>query len=166
MDPKSDIYAKAFAELASIDSQIAALENRRSGLRQFVELGQRLFVTGHAELTAPMATVEAGGSLSERPASTTPREQSLKARVLALSKQAIQDRGPQPTSALVEYVEAAGVIITGVHKPTTVSVILSRSAEFKSDRTQGWSLLSPQEKTPQDVTASAGSPTAKAVSAT
>ena len=168
MDQNSDIYAKAFAELASIDRQIAALEKRRSGLRQFVELGRQLFVTAHADLTAPMPILQASGGPSERApsATATPREQSLKARVLALSKQAILERGPQTTGALVEYVETAGVIVTGVHKPTAVSVILSRSDEFKSDRTLGWSLVNPQEKTPQDARTSTGSSTAQAVSAT
>jgi hypothetical protein len=70
----------------------------------------------------------------------------LKARVLALSKRAIQDHGPQSTNALVAYIEAAGVTVTGAHKPTTVSVILSRSDEFKSDRKVGWVLTEPAQK--------------------
>jgi hypothetical protein len=89
------------------------------------------------------------------------REASLKARVLALSKQAIQKAGPLSTRELLALIESAGVEVTGADKPTTVSVILSRSDEFKSDRTVGWTLVDPQkELTPQDVGASAGSSTA------
>ena len=38
-----DTYSKAKTELAEIDAQIAALQQRRVGLRQFVELGQTLY---------------------------------------------------------------------------------------------------------------------------
>jgi hypothetical protein len=114
-----------------------------------------------------MATVEASGGPGERPAPATPREQSLKARVLSLSRKAILDHGPHSTADLVEYVEAAGVTITGAHKPTTVSVILSRSEDFRNIRGLGWKLTnSEKEKTPQDAPTSTGSSTAQAVSTT
>ena len=153
MDNQTDIYAKAFAELSGIDAEIASLEKRRTVLRQFVDLGQKLYAgRAHADLRAPSVVVQASGG----PA--IPRDQSLKARVLALAKQAIQQRGPQSTSALVEYVESAGVAVTGAHKPTTVSVILSRSDSFLSDRKHGWVLTDPSQKelTPQDAPTSAG----------
>lgn len=47
--------------------------------------------------------------------------------------------------------------LTGSDKPTTVSVILSRSEEFVSDRSRGWSLAPQEEKTPQDAATSEGS---------
>lgn len=167
MNQTSDIYARAFAELAGIDSEIAALEKRRATLRQFIELGQRLFAErAGADLRAPSPTLQASGGPSTKfgtpTVTTTTREQSLKARVLALAKQAIQERGPQSTADLVAYVEAAGVVVTGAHKPTAVSVILSRSDEFKSDRKLGWVLIDTTQKelTPLDAPTSAGSSTA------
>ena len=86
----------------------------------------------------------------------------MKARILGLAEQAIKARGPQSTAALLEFVEAAGVEVTGAHKPTTVSVILSRDDRFKSDRKVGWTLVEPIQKelTPQDARTSAGSSTA------
>jgi hypothetical protein len=152
MDQNTDIYAKAASELASIDAQISALEKRRMALRQFVDLGQKLYAAGlSADLRAPMVQLEASGGPTVRfgtpTATVTPREQSLKARVLALSKRAIQERGPQSTVSLVEYIETAGVPVTGAHKPTTVSVILSRSDEFRNVRGTGWTLIeSPQKE--------------------
>jgi hypothetical protein len=164
MDQSIDIYAKAASELASIETQIAALEKRRTALRQFVELGQKLYaVQGEVHLRMPSVKLEMSGGPQYQfgTPSTTPRDQSLKARVLALAKKAIQERGPQSTAALVEYVEAAGVEVTGAHKPTTVSVILSRSADFESDRKAGWKLVDLfEEQNPQDAATSAGSSTA------
>ena len=161
MEHANDFYAKAASELAKIDGQIAALEKRRIVLRQFVDLGQKLYA-GHAsvDLRALMPTLEASGG-PQYIAVATPREQSLKARVVALSKRAIQENGPQSTLALVAYIESSGVRVTGAHKPTSVSVILSRANEFQNVRGIGWTLNSPQkEKNPQDATTSAGSSTA------
>jgi hypothetical protein len=150
MDQNTDIYAKAASELASIDAQIASLEKRRSALRQFIELGQRLFTGSVLDLQPgnvyPANSLGPTTRMGTPTATTTTREQSLKARVLALSKQAIQEQGPQSTNALVAYIEDAGVTVTGAHKPTTVSVILSRSDEFKSDRKVGWVLTEPAQK--------------------
>jgi hypothetical protein len=61
----------------------------------------------------------------------------------------------RPTVQLVEAIEATGLTITGKDKNVTVSVILSRSDEFVSDRTRGWSLIA--EKTPADAATSPGS---------
>lgn len=166
MEHANDFYAKAATELAEIDGQIAALEKRRIVLRQFVDLGQKLYAHANADIRAPAATLQASGGptlakLGTPTATATPREQSLKARVLALSKRAIQERGPQSTTDLVSYIESAGVAVTGAHKPTTVSVILSRSDEFQNVRGSGWSLIPAQkELTPQGAPTSAGSSTA------
>jgi hypothetical protein len=151
MDNSKDFYAKAASELAEIDGQIAALEKRRIVLRQFVDLGQKLY--------AEQAAAQQGGTITlvtthrvpvgfgTPTAIATSREQSLKARVEALSKRAIQERGPQSTVALVDYIESSGVLVTGAHKPTTVSVILSRSDEFRNVRGTGWTLVeSPQKE--------------------
>lgn len=79
----------------------------------------------------------------------------MKARVLELSRGLILTHGPLHTGQLVTMIEAEGQPITGKDKNTTVSVILSRSDEFVSDRSRGWSLA--VEKTPGDVAASPGS---------
>lgn len=78
----------------------------------------------------------------------------MKARVLDLSRNAINMHGPLHTTQLVELIEQTGLEITGKDKNITVSVILSRSDDFVADRSRGWSLA---EKNPQDVAASAGS---------
>lgn len=162
MENQTDIYARAAAELAAVDAQILALEKRRQALRQFVELGQRLFGgTGHADVQLPSlvisATGNASGSFGRPSASTTTRDQSMKARILALCKQALEEKTPRSTRDLLAYVEAAGVEVTGADKPTTVSVILSRAPEFENTRGIGWYLISQKGQTPHDVAASAGS---------
>lgn len=150
MDTQHDLFAKAEADLRSVEAQIASLTKRRSELAEFIALGRKLY--GQQSVTATMAKVN---EAVER--IRTSRENSLKASVLSLTHQAIQQHGPQTTAQLVAALEAQGVQITGKDKNTTVSVILSRSDEFVSDRRNGWSLA---EKNPQDVAASAGSSTA------
>lgn len=160
MDENTDFYAKAASELASIDAQIAALEKRRTVLRQFVELGRQLFADAKRQ-TASNLTGTLFGSAASQPStkfglpSTATREGSLKARILTLSRRAIEERGPTHTRDLVAYIESHGVEVTGADKNTTVSVVLSRSDGFKSDRATGWSLV--QKETPQDAPTSAGS---------
>lgn len=161
MENITDIYAKAAAELSSVDAQIAALEKRRIALRQFVELGRQLYAGhGHAQITLPAVQLDASGT------STPPnkfirfqnaRESSMKARILALSREALSKAPYLHTVQLIDYIEQHGVAVTGANKSTTVSVILSRDHDFVSDRTRGWSLV---KKNPQDVAASAGSSTA------
>jgi hypothetical protein len=168
MDQNLDIYAKAANELLSIDGQIAALEKRRAALRQFVDLGQRLYADIGSDAAGRLppgadvvSSVASMGVMGFAERMRNNRENSLKARVLALSKQAIQEAGPRSTRELLAYIEAAGVEVTGADKPTTVSVILSRSDDFKADRNVGWTLVDPQkELTPQDAPTSAGSSTA------
>lgn len=159
----NDIYAKAEAELTNIDSQLAKLERRRDELRQFVELGRRLYAgtgserrpTGTAiriprrRLAEDAEPPSQAGAFIQRA-----RELSLKASVLQLSEQAISERGPTHTRELIDYIESRGVQITGSDKTVTVSVILSRSDRFASDRTRGWTL---KQETPQDAPTSTGS---------
>ena len=66
MQDAKDLYAQAATELAEIDGQIASLEKRRIVLRQFVDLGQKLY--GSAELRLPMLTLEASGGPQLKPA--------------------------------------------------------------------------------------------------
>lgn len=160
MDQSTDIYAKANAELVDIDRQFAALERRRAELRQFIELGRRLYGGRGLGMVAPLSIAAvAENTLASfehsLPAIETVREGTMKARIIDLSRSAIQMHGPLPTTKLVELIEQAGQPITGKDKNVTVSVILSRSNEFVSDRSRGWSLAA--EKTPADVAASPGS---------
>jgi hypothetical protein len=153
MDQAKNPLGAAQAELASVRSQIDALQKREQKLQAFIDLGRELFSSAiDQELAAPPSddlNVFERMAIAQRP--------SMKARILELAREAIQKNGPMHTRDLLAYVERAGVSVTGADKLITVSVILSRSDEFKSDRTAGWSF---QEKTPQDVAASAGSSTA------
>lgn len=165
MDQQSEL-AKAEAELAGIDAKLAdidrqraALDQRRSKLRTFVELGRSLFSAtsqnpfdGPPALYSPGAVSRAIANEAER---QQQRELSMKARILDLSRSAVRMHGPLSTAKLVEHIEATGLAITGKDKNVTVSVILSRSDDFVSDRSRGWSLAA--EKTPADAATSPGS---------
>jgi hypothetical protein len=78
----------------------------------------------------------------------------MKARILAVCRDVLSSRPYAHTVELVRILEAQGVAISGKDKNTTVSVILSRSKDFVSDRARGWSLV--QKETPQDAPTSAG----------
>lgn len=161
MEQSKDLFAQAETELASIDAKIAALHKRRTELAEFVARGKRLFGLDRAEPHQPTFSEVGTQFLSavEKFVETTTRvrEDSMKARILAVSREVLTEIPHATTAHLVEQIEARGVAITGKDKNVTVSVILSRSDEFVSDRTRGWSLT---KKNPQDVAASAGSSTA------
>lgn len=153
MSTQIDLLRTAEAELSDIAAKIAALTKRRQELLEFVALGRKLYgsqdlLTSSSQIFTPTVELKA----------PTPREHSLKAKVLNAVRDHIALFGPTPTSALVDMLEGRGIEITGKDKGVTVSVILSRSNEFVSDRKNGWSLA--EEKNPQDVAASAGSSTA------
>lgn len=153
MSTKPDLLATAESELADIVAQIAALTKRRQELLEFVALGRKLYGGEHA--TTSTQDLFASPSTGKVP---TPRENSLKARVLKEVRDYVSLFGPTHTPDLVTMLEGRGIEISGKDKGVTVSVILSRSSEFVSDRKNGWSLA--EEKNPQDVAASAGSSTA------
>lgn len=149
-------YSQAENEMRSVRAQIAALHKREQKLEAFISLGKELFA--HSE---PSPSRERVHLLHEAPKDALAkvvedgRRASMKAQVLNLARQAIQERGtPTHTRELLAYIEAAGVVVTAADKLTAVSVILSRSDDFKSDRTAGWSLT---EKNPHDALTSAGS---------
>lgn len=153
MDAKHDLLVTAEKELADIVEQIATLTKRRQELLEFVALGRKLY--GGERAATSSQDLFASAETGKKP---TPRESSLKARVLKEAREYIALFGPTPTATLVDVLEERGIEISGKDKGVTVSVILSRSNEFVSDRKNGWSLT--QEKNPQDVGASAGSSTA------
>jgi hypothetical protein len=166
MDQPSEL-AKAEAELTAIDGKLAeldrqrgVLEQRRSNLKAFVQLGRSLFGTGPIFAAPVFGENPFGTTIAQAVTAdlrqSVQRDASMKARILDLSKNAITMHGSLHTVQLVKLIEDTGLQITGKDKNVTVSVILSRSPEFVSDRSRGWSLA---EKTPQDVAASAGSST-------
>jgi len=153
MSTKHDLLVTAETELSDIVAQIAALTKRRQELLEFVALGRKLYGGQQVATSGPdlFAEHQAGKS-------PTPRENSLKARVLKAVHEHVAVFGPTPTAELVLMLEDQGIEISGKDKGVTVSVILSRAKDtFVSDRKNGWSLV--EEKNPQDVTASAGSST-------
>ena len=154
MSTKPDLLTTAETELSGIVAQIAALTKRRQELLEFVALGRKLYGGEQASTNANdlFVSTDAGKS-------PTPRENSLKARVLKAVREHIAIFGPTPTADLVMMLEAQGIEISGKDKGVTVSVILSRSNEFVSDRKNGWSLALVEEKTQQDAATSAGSST-------
>lgn len=135
------------AELVDIDSQIAALQKRKDDLRTFFEMGKRLYgraTNPNSDMRQRRRVLIDDDDIA--PSSLVRRDGSLKARIESLARQAITTRGPQTTREILALAEAAGIEVKGADKPTTVSVILSRSGEFKSDRTIGWTLV--EKETP------------------
>jgi hypothetical protein len=163
MDHAKDLYALAQAEIDEIDQKLKALrasqiplESRRNDLVQFLSLGRRLFEQpdAHSQEPSMVGRVRTHDSAPVGVLSTAGGT-SMKARVLSMCRQILSKKPYAHTVELVYILEANGVAITGKDKNTTVSVILSRSDEFVSDRTRGWSLT--QKETPQDAPTSAGS---------
>jgi len=152
MNTQHNLLRTAEQELSDIVAQISVLQKRRQELLEFIALGRKLFGSDTKSSVAPDLS-----ATHDQIKAPTPREHSLKARVIKEVRDHISLFGPTPTSALVEMLEGRGVEITGKDKGVTVSVILSRSNEFVSDRKNGWSLA--EEKNPQDVAPSAGSST-------
>jgi hypothetical protein len=152
MSTQHDLLRTAEQELSDIVAQIAVLTKRRQELLEFIALGRKLFGTDAAAPAAPDLFAP-----QEQVRATTPRENSLKARVLKSARERISLFGPTHTADIVQMLEAQGIEISGKDKSVTVSVILSRSNEFVSDRKNGWSLA--EEKTQQDAATSAGSST-------
>lgn len=157
MSEANNPYSQAEDALIVVRREIAALREREQKLETFLNLGKELFSDQIGVRPRRRVQLE----LSETTANTlksmiaeASQKVSMKASVLKLAKKAIQERGSIHTRDLVAYIEATGVTVTGADKPTTVSVILSRSDDFVSDRTKGWSLV---EKNPQDAPTSAGS---------
>lgn len=163
-------YAKAQAELSDIDARIAVLQQRREALRQFVALGRQLYGGGehvqeiHVQssdvfrVVAARASATAAQTMSAAEFKSFLVERSNKARILSVCRGHIGAHGPTSTRDLLAILEGAGVTVTGNDKVNTLSVILSKSDEFESDRRLGWSLRSTsKEENPQDVAASAGS---------
>lgn len=163
MEQQSEL-AKAEAELASIPAKIAALQQRQRNLEVFVKMGRDLYPANPFRNSPPAAAPTPAPThrtmaqvfsdyVADR--NEAMREGTMKARILELSRGLILTHGPLSTAQLVRLIEDAGQPITGKDKNVTVSVILSRSDEFVSDRSRGWS-LAPAEKTPEDVAASPG----------
>lgn len=168
MDP----YSQAHAELAEIDSRIATLRQRRETLQKFIELGHALYgdmsvsVGGRSSLTANIGSAIVNAAQNLIPLDQRGTVQSVmfehkrtaKARILAVCRAHIDFRGPTHTRDLLAAVAAAGIEVTGTDKVSTLSVLLSKSSEFRSDRKLGWSLITTHtEQTPLSAPTLAGS---------
>lgn len=155
-----DILAKAEHELTELSFQIAAMQQRQEALRSFIAIGRNLF--GGSDVT-PQDAPQTSGALAATmpmPLLSAGRQPSIKDHILALAQQAIEESGPQPTRALVDYIEGRGVVIGSADKILAVSAILSRAkGKFKSDRAAGgWTLVDGgKEETPQGAPTPAGS---------
>lgn len=153
---KFNPYSQAEDALIVVRREIAALREREQKLETFLNLGKELFadqIGAHHRKRIPLILSDSTASALKSMAESGQR-MSMKASVLNLARKAIEERGSIHTRDLVAYIEATGVTVTGADKSTTVSVILSRSDDFVSDRSKGWSL---KEQTPQDAPTSAGS---------
>jgi hypothetical protein len=149
-----DAYAKAKEELREIDIHIAALQQRKVALRQFVDLGEALFREGgHEGPTLTAATGHVGISLNN----VSLRVESAKARILAGCESIIRRRGATPARELVTALDSMGIEVGGADKLANLSALRSKSNQFVSDRKLGWSLAVNKEQTPQASEAPAGS---------
>ncbi len=158
-----DIYEAAVQELEAIEAQIKPLLARREELRQFVELGRKLFVQGSYAVSTDVGQgvqIEALGSVADAAPRRVRRSTSTKDQIIRCAQQAIATAGPRKTADIIALLEADGVEIGGSDKTLTVSSVLSRAKDiFKSDRAAGgWTLVSPhKEETPQGAPTPAGS---------
>jgi hypothetical protein len=149
-----DAYTKAKAELSEIDSKIAALQKRRAVLRQFIELGDSLYSNEQESRAAYLMT---SGRLVASMVAVS-RETSAKARILSACKAYLLHKGSCHTRELAAALAVQGIELSGSDKLNTLSVLLSKSDEFRSDRKIGWSLTTPhKEVTPQGAGTPAGS---------
>lgn len=151
-----DVFAKARAELATIDSQIAALQQRRVALRQFLDLGLSLYGGEQIDATAIRAVESAAFHFGAASAQERQREPA-KPRILAACEAHIASNGPTRTHELLGVVQAAGIEIGSADPQNALSVLLSKSGRFAPDRKIGWSLKAQEEATPPVAPTTAGS---------
>jgi hypothetical protein len=162
-----DAYAKALSELSEIDSRIAALQQRRDTLRKFIDLGQSLYGPAQVSLLTGLAIPDGGAVLAEqmtrqRALAGALREHSAKAKILSACVAHIQAHGSTSTRDLLTMLNAQSIEVNGADKINALSVMLSKSDQFDSDRKFGWSLksearMNEQEGTPQGAPTPAGS---------
>ena len=136
------ILAKAKAELAVIDRQIARLHEKQARLQNFVQMYGELAGTPISE--AVSAPPEQSGPSFADHARAVMREVAsgvtIKSRIAGAVSLILADGIPRHTRVLVPLLESQGIPITGKDKFQAVSAILSTDDRFKADRSVGWSL--------------------------
>ena len=128
-----NILDQAISELSEIERQLSALNKRREQLRAFVEIGATLYpqagaatVTGYAPTV--VVSTNSGGT--------------AKSAIIDATREILTSNGSVHTRDLVPKLEARGIKVPGTNKPNTVSVILSKSGQFKGSRKHGWTHIS------------------------
>lgn len=180
-------YSDYKAEFADIDGKITALLERKKLLAQIIALHESLYglqsqrsesdIVDHslgAELTQRYGTGAVAAALREHSAKVNAaesaqqagtyglaaalRDHTAKGRILAAVEEYISVDGPQTTRQLLARLEQDGIEVGGSDKMNSLSVILSKSGQYKADRINGWqSESSHKEVTPPDAGTSAGS---------
>lgn len=131
-----DAYLKALIELRSVDADIARLQERRAELQRFVAMGQKLFprdTTGEEAMQLPLAQAIAAGSYRRAP--------QTRSQLMTAVEQHLLNHGPTSTRDLVNILEEQGIEIPGVDKHNMLSVLMSRSGRYITDRRSGWSIV-------------------------
>ena len=157
-----DMIEKAKSELSEIEQkleELQSLQKRRQHLLQFIELGRALFedATSEAQATSLVTAdvrmyrtefdsdrkrlvyrrkmIQLADSDLFNPDNTV--RMTAKDQILSAAREYIAKNGVAPTKQLIEYIRERGIEIGGSDKVLTVSSVLSRSDEFKSDRAAG-----------------------------
>ena len=158
---RMDTYAKAVAELAEIENklaELAPLQQRRTQLHMFVNIGRDLYGGGaEAQLSAQLLPKKLASQSSATPVA---RRLSMRQQIIEGAARLIESHGPMQSRRLAELLERDGVKIGSADKVLAVSTILSREkALFKSHRAAGgWLLVHPhKEATPPSAPTLAGS---------
>ena len=155
-----DTYAKAVLELAEIEktlAQLAPLQQRRTQLHMFVNIGRDLYGGGNTQTDAPSLQAEVPIQSSIPPSS---RRLTMRQQIIEGAERLIKSRGPMQSRQLAELLEHDGVQIGSADKVLAVSTILSREKDrFKSHRAAGgWLVVhSHKEATPPSAPTLAGS---------
>lgn len=145
-----NILDQATSELTEIERQISALNKRREKLRAFVDIGATLYpeagaITMNGLAPTVVVSTNSGGG-------------TAKSAIIDATREILTSTGSVHTRDLVPKLEARGIKVPGANKTNTVSVILSKSGQFKGSRKHGWSLIGAhKEATPQGALTPAGS---------
>ena len=131
----TDLIKQAKEEIARLDEQIDAITERRNKLSEFVYLASQLFVeSSTVQDSLPMRVVAKATQEGTRRHGTT------RAVVIETALRMIKHKGPTQTKEVLNASELAGATIGSADKLQAVSVILSKSDLFQSDRNIGWTL--------------------------
>ena len=128
-----NILDQAISELSEIERQISVLNKRREKLRSFVDIGATLY---------PQAGALAMNGLAPTVVVSTNSGGTAKGAIIDATREILSSNASVHTRDLVPKLEARGIKVPGTNKPNTVSVILSKSGQFKGSRKHGWTLIS------------------------